>query len=313
MVVESRGDMKRYIIRRMLWGIVVVWLVSVLIFSATRASGDPTIMMAAPGASEEELDFIRKKYGLDKPLPVQYVVFLSRALKGDFGKSLFYGVSASEVILDRLDATAALVGAAMAISLAIGVSGGLLAVTSSKKWVRSAVRGFSILGLSMPNFWIGLLALLVFSVYLEILPTSGSGSIWHLIMPAFSLGWYFSAGFLRITHSSLLEVMNQEYIKLSRMKGLPEHVVIGKHALKNALIPVVTLAGMNVVVMIGAAVPIETVFAWPGLGYLLYEAAINRDFNTVQGIVLLISVLMVSINLLVDIVYAYLDPRIRYT
>jgi len=201
----------------------------------------------------------------------------------------------------------------MAISLAIGVSGGLLAVTSSKKWVRSAVKGFSILGLSMPNFWIGLLALLVFSVYLEILPTSGSGSIQHLIMPAFSLGWYFSAGFLRITHSSLLEVMNQEYIKLSRMKGLPEHVVIGKHALKNALIPVVTLAGMNVVVMIGAAVPIETVFAWPGLGYLLYESAINRDFNTVQGIVLLISVLMVTINLLVDILYAYLDPRIRYT
>lgn len=305
--------MKRYIIRRMLWGIVVVWLVSVLIFSATRASGDPTIMMAAPGASEEELDFIRKRYGLDKPLPVQYVVFLSRALKGDFGKSLFYGVSASEVILDRLGATVALVGAAMAISLAIGVSGGLLAVTSSKKWVRSAVKGFSILGLSMPNFWIGLLALLVFSVYLEILPTSGSGSIRHLIMPAFSLGWYFSAGFLRITHSSLLEVMNQEYIKLARMKGLPENVVIGKHALKNALIPVVTLAGMNVVVMIGAAVPIETVFAWPGLGYLLYESAMNRDFNTVQGIVLLISVIMVSINLLVDIVYAYLDPRIRYT
>lgn len=305
--------MKRYIIRRMLWGIVVVWLVSVLVFLATRASGDPTIMMAAPGASEEELDFIKKKYGLDKPLPVQYVVFLSRALKGDFGKSLFYGVSASEVILDRLDATVALVGAAMAISLAIGVSGGLLAATSSKKWVRSAVKGFSILGLSMPNFWIGLLALLFFSVYLEILPTSGSGSIWHLIMPAFSLGWYFSAGFLRITHSSLLEVMNQEYIKLSRMKGLPEHVVIGKHALKNALIPVVTLAGMNTVVMIGAAVPIETVFAWPGLGYLLYESAMNRDFNTVQGIVLLISVLMVIINLLVDIVYAYLDPRIRYT
>lgn len=305
--------MKKYIIRRMLWGIVVVWLVSVLVFLATRASGDPAIMMAAPGASEEELDFIRKKYGLDKPLPLQYVVFLSRAVKGDFGKSLFYGVSASEVILDRLDATAALVGTAMAISLAIGVSGGLLAVTSSKKWVRSAVRGFSILGLSMPNFWIGLLALLFFSVYLEILPTSGSGSIWHLIMPAFSLGWYFSAGFLRITHSSLLEVMNQEYIKLSRMKGLPEHVVIGKHALKNALIPVVTLAGMNTVVMIGAAVPIETVFAWPGLGYLLYESAINRDFNTVQGIVLLISVLMVIINLLVDIVYAYLDPRIRYT
>ena len=305
--------MKRYIIRRMLWGIVVVWLVSVLVFLATRASGDPTIMMAAPGASEEELDFIRKKYGLDKPLPVQYVVFLSRALKGDFGKSLFYGVSASEVILDRLDATAALVGTAMAISLAIGVSGGLLAVTSSTKWVRSAVRGFSILGLSMPNFWIGLLALLFFSVYLEILPTSGSGSVWHLIMPAFSLGWYFSAGFLRITHSSLLEVMNQEYIKLARMKGLPENVVIGKHALKNALIPVVTLAGMNVVVMIGAAVPIETVFAWPGLGYLLYTSAINRDFNTVQGIVLLISVLMVIINLLVDIAYAYLDPRIRYT
>lgn len=305
--------MKRYIIRRLLWGIVVVWVVSILIFLATRASGDPTLMMADPGASEEELDVIRQRYGLDKPLPVQYIFFISRALRGDFGESLFYGVSASEIISERLFATVELVLAAKLISLTIGLVGGVLAATSRGKLIRNATRIFSLVGLSMPNFWIALLALLIFSVYLDIFPTSGRGTIIHLVMPAFSLGWYFSAGYTRITYSALLEVLNQEYITLARVKGLPEWFVVAKHALKNALIPIVTLAGMNVVIMISAAVAIEAVFSWPGLGYLLYMSAINRDFNVVQGVVLIISMLMVLINLLVDILYAYLDPRIRYT
>ncbi len=305
--------MKRYVIRRLLWGIVVVWVVSILIFLATRASGDPTLMMADPGASEEELDVIRQRYGLDEPLPVQYIFFISRALRGDFGESLFYGVSASEIISERLFATVELVLAAKLISLTIGLVGGVLAATSRGKLIRNAMRIFSLVGLSMPNFWIALLALLIFSVYLNIFPTSGRGTIVHLVMPAFSLGWYFSAGYTRITYSALLEVLNQEYITLARVKGLPEWFVVAKHALKNALIPVVTLAGMNVVIMISAAVAIETVFSWPGLGYLLYMSAINRDFNVVQGVVLIISMLMVLINLLVDILYAYLDPRIRYT
>lgn len=304
--------MKRYIIKRLLLGIVVVFIVSVLIFLATRASGDPVIMMVDPGASEEEMDVIRERYGLDRPLPVQYAIFVFSSLKGDFGESLFQGTSASELIWGRIPATVELLLAATIISLTLGIAGGVLAVASRRTWIKNSVRMFSLLGLSMPNFWIALLGMLFFSVYLGILPTSGRGEIKHLIMPACALGWYFSAGYTRITHSALLEVLNQEYIKLARLKGLPEWLVIGKHALKNALIPVVTLAGMNVVIMISAAVPIETVFAWPGLGYLLYTSAGNRDFNVVQGVVLIISMFMVLLNLLVDILYAYLDPRIRY-
>jgi len=305
--------MKRYIIRRLLLGVVSMWLVSVIIFSATRLGPDPVLMMVEPGASEEYLDTLRIRFALDRPLLIQYLVFVGRAVQGDFGESLYFGMPASEIIFKRLPASIELVAAAQLIALGIGVFAGVLAATGRKRWIAELVRGFSLLGLSMPNFWIALLGLLLFSVYLGILPTSGRGGIEYLLMPAFSLGWYSSAAYMRLTHSSLLEILNQEYIKLARVKGLPEWLVVGKHALKNALIPVVTLAGMNVVITISAAVAIETVFAWPGLGLLLYEAAINRDFNTVQGIVLIISGIMVLLNLVVDIIYAYLDPRIRYT
>ena len=164
----------------------------------------------------------------------------------------------------------------------------------------------------MPNFWIAMLFILVFSVKLRVLPTGGYGGISHIIMPAFSLGWYYSASYTRITYSSLLQVLNSEYIKLTRIKGMSEASIVGKHGLKNAMIPVVTLAGINLVTMISGAVAIETVFAWPGLGLLMYHGAIYRDFNVVQAVILFMSAMMVGTNLLVDILYAYLDPRIRY-
>ena len=305
--------MKRYIIRRLLWGIVVMWLVSVIIFLSTRVGSDPVYMMAESGASKEDLDVLRRRFALDKPLPVQYLIFCSRAVRGDFGESLLYTAPVSGILLERLLPTLELIFAAQIISLLIGVTGGVLAATSPGKWIGRSARIFSLLGLSMPNFWIALLCVLFFSLTLRIFPTSGRGGIDHLVLPAFSLGWYFSAGYTRITHSALLQVLNQEYIKLARIKGLPEKLVVGKHALKNALIPIVTLAGMNLVVMISAGVAIETVFAWPGLGFLMYQAALVRDFNAVQGVVLIISFMMVMVNLLVDILYAYIDPRIRYT
>lgn len=305
--------MKRYIIRRLLWGIVVVWLVSILIFLAGRIGPDPVLMMAEPGAKEEYLDTLRKRFGLNRPLPVQYVVFISKAIQGDFGESLYFGVPVSEMILERFPASLELIAAAQFIALAFGVWGGVLAATGRSKWIKGLVRIFALLGLSLPNFWIALLMLLVFSVYLKVLPSTGRGGINHLVMPAFALGWYFCAGYLRLTHSSLLEVLNREYISLARIKGLPEWVVVGKHALKNGIIPVVTLAGMILVVMVSGTVAVETVFNWPGLGFLLFQAAAHRDFNTVQAVVLIISGMMVFSTLLVDIVYVYLDPRIRYT
>ena len=290
----------------------MVWIVSVLIFIATRIGPDPVYILAEPGADEAELQMIRQRFGLDKPLPVQYVVFVSRALQGDFGESLYYGMPVSKILMTHLPASLLLVGAAKLISLVIGLVGGILAARGKGGLLDHLVRWFSLLGLSMPNFWIAMVFVLIFSVKLEILPSGGYGKFTHLLLPAFSLGWYFSAGYTRITYSSLLQVLNSEYIKLTRIKGLPERMVLGKHALKNALIPVVTLAGMNLVVMISGAVAVEIVFAWPGLGQLMYQGAAYRDFNIVQAVVLFISVMMVLVNLLVDILYAYLDPRIRY-
>jgi peptide/nickel transport system permease protein len=304
--------MKRYIIRRFFLGIVVVWIVSVLIFGATRIGPDPALMIAAPGADEAELSAIRDRFGLNEPLPVQYYIFIKKALQTDFGESVYYGLPVAEILWQRLPASLMLVGAATLISLSFGILAGVLAARKRTGFINNFLRWFSFLGLSMPNFWIAMLLILIFSVNLKLLPTGGYGTFWHLLMPAFSLGWYFSAGYTRITESSLLQVLNSEYIKLCRVKGLTELSIVGKHALKNALIPVVTLAGMNIVLMISSAVAIEMVFAWPGLGLLMYHGAIYRDFNVVQAVILVISVLMVFMNLAVDILYAYLDPRIRY-
>jgi peptide/nickel transport system permease protein len=283
-----------------------------MIFAATRIGPDPALMIASPGADEAELNAIRDRFGLNEPLPVQYFIFIKKALQADFGESIYYGMPVAEILWQRLPASLMLVGAAKFISLGFGVLAGVLAARRRGSWSNNLLRWFSFLGLSMPNFWIAMLLILIFSVKLKVLPTGGYGTFWHLLMPAFSLGWYFSAGYTRLTESSLLQVLNSEYIKLCRVKGLTEFSVVAKHALKNALIPVVTLAGMNVVLMISGAVAVEMVFAWPGLGLLMYHGAIYRDFNVVQAVILFISVLMVFMNLVVDVIYAYLDPRIRY-
>lgn len=283
-----------------------------MIFLASRIGPDPALMIASPGADDAELNAIRDRFGLNESLPVQYFIFIKRALQGDFGESIYYGLPVAEIMWQRLPASLMLVGTAKFISLGFGVLAGVLAARRRRGWTNNLLRWFSFMGLSMPNFWIAMLLILIFSVKLRVLPTGGYGTVWHLLMPAFSLGWYFSAGYTRITESSLLQVLNSEYIKLCRVKGLTEFAVVGKHALKNALIPVVTLAGMNIVLMISGAVAVEMVFAWPGLGLLMYHGAIYRDFNVVQAVILFISAMMVFMNLLVDILYAYLDPRIRY-
>jgi peptide/nickel transport system permease protein len=204
-----------------------------------------------------------------------------------------------------------LAAAAMALSLLIGIPSGILAAVNVNGWWDRVGKIFSLLGLSLPSFWVGLVMILFFSVYLGWLPSSGAGTISHLIMPAFALGWFFAAAHMRMTRSSMLEVMGSEYVKLARLKGLPERLVITKHAFKNALIPVLTLAGINLVIMVNVAVVVETVFAWPGIGRLLYEGVAFRDFPVVQATVLLGGVMIVVVNLLVDILYAVIDPRIR--
>jgi peptide/nickel transport system permease protein len=265
-----------------------------------------------PGASKADLEAIRTQLGLDRPIWVQYGTFVSSHVRGDLGQSFYYRTPVLELYLSRLPNSLLLAGAAMTLSLLIGIPTGIIAAVRVNRWWDSAGKIFALLGLSLPSFWVGLVMILFFSVYLGWLPSSGSGTVWHLIMPAFALGWYFAAAHMRLTRSSMLEVLGSEYVKLARIKGLPEALVIGKHAFKNALIPVLTLAGINLVIMVNVAVVVETVFAWPGIGRLLYEGISFRDFPVVQATVLLGGAMIVFVNLLVDVLYAVIDPRIRY-
>jgi len=303
--------MKKFILQRLMYSLISLFLLSLTIFLFVRLTGDPTVLLVEPGASKDDMAMIRQQLGLDRPLYVQYATFVADMARGEFGKSFYYRTPVLELYMSRLPSSLLLAAAAMVFSLVIGIPSGILAAVKVGKFWDNAGKIFALLGLSMPQFWVGLLLILFFSVYLGWLPSSGSGTIWHVIMPAYALGWFFAAAHMRITRSSMLEVLGSEYVKLARLKGLPEKRVIVKHALKNALIPVLTLAGINLVLMVNVAVVVETVFAWPGIGRLLYEGIAFRDFPVVQTTVLLSGSMIVVVNLIVDVLYAVIDPRIR--
>ena len=303
--------MKQYVIRRVGYSLLSLFLLSVTIFFFVRVTGDPATLLVEPGASDADIAAIHHQFGLDRPLIVQYWLFMVSLFQGDLGKSFYYQTPVMQLYLERLPNSLLLAFVAMSLSLLIGIPSGILASVRVGRFWDSAGKMFALLGLSLPSFLVGLVLILVFSVYLGWLPSSGSGGIAHLIMPAFALGWYFAASHMRLTRSSMLEVLGSEYIKLARLKGLPQALVIAKHAFKNALIPVLTLAGVNLVIMVNVAVVVETVFAWPGIGRLLYEGITFRDFPIVQGTVILGGAMIVFVNLLVDILYAVIDPRIR--
>jgi peptide/nickel transport system permease protein len=303
--------MKQYIITRIGYCLLSLFLLSLTIFFFVRVTGDPATLLVEPGASPDDIAAIHHQFGLDRPLLVQYGLFMVSVLTGDLGQSFYYRTPVLELYWSRLPYSVMLATAAMAFSLLLGIPSGILAAVRVGRFWDSAGKVFALLGLSLPSFWVGLVLILVFSVYLGWLPSSGSGTPLHLIMPAFALGWYFAASHMRLTRSSMLEVLGSEYVKLARLKGLPQALVIAKHAFKNALIPVLTLAGINFVIMISVAVVVETVFAWPGVGRLLYEGIAFRDFPVVQGTVLMLGAMTVTVNLIVDILYAVIDPRIR--
>jgi ABC-type dipeptide/oligopeptide/nickel transport system permease component len=301
----------RFILRRSLYALVTLFILSLTIFSVVRLTGDPVTLLAEPGAQEEDLQLVRAEWGLDRPLPVQYLSFVKNIATGQLGMSFNYEMPVSKLYFQRLPNSLELAACATLISLLFGIPAGLLSGVKVNTGWDSFGKIVALLGLSVPGFWLGLVMILVFSVWLEWLPTSGAGGWRHLIMPSIALGWYFAASLLRLTRSSMLEVLRSEYIKLARLKGLPAFVVISMHAFKNALVPVMTLAGVNLVVMINAAVIIEVIFAWPGIGRLLYEGIFQRDFPLVQGVVVLAGSMIVLINLIIDVLYAYIDPRIR--
>jgi peptide/nickel transport system permease protein len=303
--------MARFIGRRVGYCLLSLLLLSLTIFFFVRVTGDPAALLVEPGASAADIAAIHARFGLDRPLWEQYGLFMWALAHGDLGQSFYYQTPVLELYLSRLPYSLLLAATAMVFSLVIGIPSGVLASVRVGRFWDSAGKLFALLGLSLPSFWVGLVLILIFSVYLRWLPSSGSGTPLHLIMPAFALGWYFAAAHMRLTRSSMLDVLGSEYIKLARLKGLPEALVIAKHAFKNALIPVITLAGINLVIMVNVAIVVETVFAWPGIGRLLYEGVTFRDFPVVQGVVLMGGAMIVVVNLAIDILYALIDPRIR--
>jgi len=305
--------MRRYALRRILLGVLTVFLVSLIVFVASRLTGDVVYLLLPQDATEAEVASMRTKLGLDKPLPLQYLYFLKDAARGDFGKSYRYtNRQALEVVLERLPATMLLAFSAFAISLTCGLLLGVLSATRRDSLIDTISKLFALIGQSMPSFWVGIMAILIFAVKLGWLPTSGQGGFKHLILPATTTAWFSIASILRLTRSSMLDVLDSEYIKMARIKGNPKYVIIWKHALRNALIPIVALAGIQLAHLLGGVVIAETVFNWPGLGSLILEGVSSRDYALVQAGVLVISVTFVTVNLLVDLVYGLIDPRIRY-
>lgn len=271
-------------------------------------------MLMLPGdSSDHEIEELREQLGFNDSLPRQYWRFAYNAVQGDLGNSLYFNAPVMEIVLERLPASLELAVAAMLVALVIAIPLGIISAVRHGTMLDMGSMFVALFGLSMPHFWLGIMLMLFFSVFLGWLPTSGRGTLAHLCMPALSLGLPLMAMFARLTRSVMLEVLNLDYIRTARAKGLKETIVIGKHALKNALIPLVTVAGMQFSAILGGTVIIETVFAWPGLGRLVVQAIFRRDYPLVQGIVFVLALIFVGMNLIVDILYVYLDPQISYT
>ncbi len=303
--------MHRYIAVGILRAIISLFVVSVIVFVLVRLSGDPTDMMLSEVATKEDQAVLQAYLGLDRSWPEQYLMFASRASRGDFGRSVRFERPAVAIVLERFPATIQLVGVSFLLALLLSVPIGVYSAVRRGGALDYASRLFAGLGQAIPPFWLGLVLILGFGVYLRMLPTSGHGSPSHIVLPAITLGWFVSVGMMRLTRSSMLDVLGTEYIKLARIKGLPERQVIWKHAFKNAALPVLTFAAILVVNMINGAVVVETVFGWPGVGSLVIEAVNNRDYPVVQTAVLFVSAIFAVSSLLVDVLYGFLNPKLR--
>ncbi|MBI2304960.1 MAG: ABC transporter permease [Chloroflexi bacterium] len=304
--------MQAYIIKRFLQGIIVILGVSVVVFVLIRLTGDPVSLMLPEDASLQDIQRIRKVLGLDEPIHIQYLKFISGAVRGDFGMSLHHEQPVTKLIFERVPATLELAGGALLLSIFIGLPLGVLAALKRRTALDGLVMLGALVGQSAPSFWIGIIFILFFGVQLRWLPVAGRGSIQHLILPAFTAGFFSMALYARLTRSTMLDVLIQDYIKTARAKGLKEIWVVTKHALRNCLIPVVTVIGLSIGHLLGGIFIIEMVFAWPGMGRLAVMAIYSLDYPIVQGVVFMVSTLYVFINLGVDILYAYLNPQIRY-
>jgi peptide/nickel transport system permease protein len=309
----QEGVMQRYIARRTLHSLLAILAMSLVVFSLARITGNPLDVMLPLEAGPEEFERVSKYWGLDKPLHTQYFIFLAKALQGDFGNSWkWHGHTAMGLVAQRLPATLQLAGFALAISVLIALPVGVLAAVMKGTVWDSGAKIIALLGQSLPAFWLGIVLMWIFAVHLGWFPTSGRGGIQHMILPAITLGWFQVAALMRLVRSSMLEVLDSEFVKLSRIKGLAEWKVVWKHCLRNAAIAPLTFFAIIAGVLMTGAVVTESVFSWPGTGLLVVDAVRARDFQVVQAVVIVFAGIFILTNLLVDILYAYLDPRIRY-
>lgn len=304
--------MSRHILRRLLGMAAALLAMSLIVFVLSRALGDPVALMLSDYASESDRAAMQSELGLDRPWPVQYLHFVAGAVRGDLGNSI---AGAREpvirIILARLPASLELAAVALALSLLVGVPLGVVAATRYDTWIDAATRTLALLGQAIPIFWLGIVLIYVFSVELNWLPTSGYGSPAHFVLPAITMAVFTIAAIARLTRIGMLEALDSDYVRLARMKGLSEVVVVWKHALSNSLVPVLTYMGAFFATMVTGAVVIETVFGWPGIGRLAYEAIIDRDYPLMQGVVLVMTSLFMFANLCVDLLHAWIDPRVR--
>lgn len=309
---EPEAGVASYVLRRLGAGLVTLLIMTVIIFALVRLVGDPAHLMLPPEATEADRELFRRQLGLDGPLLLQYRDYLLALGRGDLGQSFRFSAPALDVVLHRLGPSLILTGAAMAFAAVSGVTLGILSAVRPGGPADQAARLFSALGQAAPPFFFSLLFIRLFAVELRLVPTSGYGTLSHLVLPTLALGWYSAAGLMRLTRANLMDVLASEYVKMARAKGIPEHVVLLKHALRNVALPLVTFAASQFGILLGGAVSVEAVFAWPGFGSLIVEAISQLDYPVVQAAVVVSVVLFIAINLAVDLLYAVLDPRIRY-
>jgi len=309
--------MQRYILRRCLEALVALWLLTTILFFVLHATGDPVAYLLPPDATSGEEELLRARLGLDRPIFVQYAIFTKNTWSGDFGRSTSRGILARDLLMERLPKTAQLALAAIIFTIVLGVPIGVLSAIKRDSIGDHIAKFFAIFGMAAPNFWLAIMLILLLGAMpaergLPSLPTHGSGGLNHLVLPTIVLGWSIMAGIVRLSRSAMLEVLDSEYVKFARIKGLPERMVVYKHALKNAVIPVLTFSGLALGGLLNGSVAVEVVFAWPGLGRMLLDGVIQRDFPVVAAAVLAAGVFYIAMSLIVDILYAYVDPRIRF-
>jgi len=304
--------MATYIVRRIVQLIPVLVGITLVTFVLVRLTGDPAAIMLPPDTPEEVVQEFRREFGLDQPLHIQYLRFIGRALQGDFGNSIRYKEPVLKLFLERLPATLELAIASMILAISIGVPVGILIAIKHNTWIDNCLRFMTLFGQAIPGFYLGLMLILLVAVPVRLVPTGGRGTWRHLILPSITLSTYLMALVARFTRGAVLDVLNQDYVRTARAKGLSQANVLWRHVMKNAMIPIITIIGLQVGAVLSGAVITETVFAWPGVGRLMVQAISTRDFPVVQATVMIVALIFVTVNLLVDLAYAWFDPRIKY-